>query len=84
MSARRQVLSLLSFVAAMLWTSAVWACPYCVGKEKDELSSALIIVAMVSVPFTVVAVTSWLIRRVNQDAQGHDMSNTVSTASEVC
>ena len=68
----------------LLTCSTALACPYCVGRDKDEVASTLVIVAMVSVPFMIVAVTGWIIRRANTDVESvHERAMRTKT-SEVC
>ena len=64
--------------------SPAWACPYCVGKDKDDVTSTLVIVAMVSVPFFIVAATGVLIRRANQDIPAGACAPSGHDSSEVC
>ena len=73
-------------MVSWLWASALlvlatpaWACPYCVGQDRDSTAITLVIAAMVSVPFAIVAVTGFLIRRANTGASLEAPKN-----SEVC
>jgi hypothetical protein len=55
-----------------------------VGKDQDGIASTLVIVAMVSVPFFIVAATGVLIRRANMGQQLEREGAVVSETSEVC
>lgn len=68
----------------LLYTSSAWACPYCVGKDKDSLATSAVIVAMVSVPFFIVAVTGWIIRRANTDLPSAHERRPSRNTGEVC
>ena len=80
----RNIVSWCALAVVMLTSSTAWACPYCVGKDKDEIASSLVIVAMVSVPFLIVAVTGWMIRRANTDLTRTQRRRSGHTVSEVC
>jgi hypothetical protein len=80
----RNILSWYVMTWVMLGSSTAWACPYCVGRDKDELGSTLAIVAMVSVPFLIVAVTGWMIRRANTDLASAHERRPDHNVSEVC
>ena len=51
----RHMASWLWATALLLVASPALAGPYCVGRDKDGIASTLVIVAMVSVPFVIVA-----------------------------
>ena len=51
----------------MLITSPAFACPYCVGRERDDVSTAMVVGAMVMLPFVIVPVAAYLIRRAEAD-----------------
>ena len=80
----RNIVSWGVMAMVMLTSSSAWACPYCVGKDKDEVATTLVIVAMVSVPFLIVAVTGWMIRRANTDLTRTPQRSSSHTVSEVC
>ena len=79
MAPLRRMVSWLWAAALLLVAMPAWACPYCVGQDKDGVASTLVIVAMVSVPFVIVAVTGTLIRRANKGVPLEAPEN-----SEVC
>ncbi|MGB0590727.1 MAG: hypothetical protein ACPGU1_13695 [Myxococcota bacterium] len=54
------------------------------GRDKDEVATTLVIVGMVSVPFMIVAVTGWIIRRANTDVESVHQRAMSTNASEVC
>ncbi len=68
----------------LLLSTPAWACPYCVGQDKDGVASILVIVAMVSVPFVIVAVTGILIRRANRGPALEGQATAGRETSEVC
>jgi hypothetical protein len=80
----RNILSWCVSAMVLLTSSSAWACPYCAGRDKDEVASTLVIVAMVSVPFFIVAVTGWMIRRANTDLAGVSNPQSRPNVSEVC
>ncbi|MDP6943677.1 MAG: hypothetical protein QF464_05965 [Myxococcota bacterium] len=80
----RRLISWLVAAVVLLCTTSAWACPYCVGKDQDGIASTLVIVAMVSVPFFIVAATGVLIRRANMGQQLEREGAVVSETSEVC
>ena len=84
MSSLRRIAAWLYATALVLVASPALACPYCVGQDKDGIASSLVIVAMVSVPFVIVAVTGVLIRRANKESIHEGTEVLGSTTSEVC
>ena len=68
----------------LLMATPAWACPYCVGQDKDGIASTLVIIAMVSVPFVIVAVTGLLIRRANRGPALEGQATAGCETSEVC
>ena len=84
MVALRTVSAWLMATAVLLVTSAAWACPYCVGRDKDAIAPTLVIVAMVAVPFVIVATTALIIRRVNRQQGFHQEAAAGPETSEVC
>ena len=51
----------------LLITSPAFACPYCVGRDRDDVSTAMVVGAMVMVPFIIVPVAAYFIRRAEAD-----------------
>ena len=84
MAVSRHLTSWLVAAFVLLCTTSAWACPYCVGKDRDGIASTLVIVAMVSVPFLIVAVTGVLIRRANKGQHLQCESAAGPETSEVC
>ena len=80
----RHIIAWCITTAIVFSTTSAWACPYCVGKDKDGLAASLVIVAMVSVPFFIVLVTGWVIRRANTDLPGVSTRQQARKPSEVC
>jgi hypothetical protein len=80
----RYILSWCLTAMVLLTSTSAWACPYCAGRDKDEFASTLVIIAMVSVPFLIVAVTGWMIRRANTDLTRVSNRRSRPTISEVC
>ncbi len=84
MAPLRRTMSWLWATAMVLLATPAMACPYCVGKDKDDVASILVIVAMVSVPFVIVAVTGLLIRRANRGPALEGQATAGCETSEVC
>jgi len=79
MAPLRRTVSWLWAAALLALATPAWACPYCVGQDRGGMASSLVIAAMVSVPFLIVAVTGVLIRRANREVAIEAPDN-----SEVC
>ena len=84
MTLLRQMVSWLWAAVLLLVASPALACPYCVGQDKDGIASSLVIVAMVSVPFLIVAVSGVLIRRANKGSTLASPEVIGSETSGVC
>lgn len=84
MTPLRRMVSWLYASALLVLATPAWACPYCVGQDRDSPAITLVIAAMVSVPFVIVAVTGLLIRRANKGSALAHASVTSPETSEVC
>ena len=84
MRALRTAASWLLVMTLTLLSSPAWACPYCIGRDKDAIAPTLVIVAMVAVPFVIVGVTALFIRGVNRRAGFQRDAMTGPETSEVC
>ena len=71
----------------MLMTSPALACPYCVGRDRDDVSTAMVVGAMVMLPFVIVPVAAYFIRRAEADSpftgQGVDPTAPGTRQNEV-
>ena len=80
----RRMVSWLWASALLVLTTPAWACPYCVGQDRDSPAITLVIAVMVSVPFVIVAVTGLLIRRANRGPALEGQATAGCETSEVC
>ena len=59
--------ALFTSCLVLFMTSPAFACPYCAGRERDDVSTAMVVGAFVMLPFVIVPVAAYFIRRAEAD-----------------